>query len=382
MKRLAIICTHPIQYYVPVFQLLSKNVQLHVFYTWGKGSIQKYDPGFGKVIEWDIPLLENYTYTFEKNTAKDPGSHHFKGIKNPELIQHLKKFSPDALLVFGWAYQSHLKVLRHFKGKVQVWFRGDSTLLDEQTGFKSLFKSYFLRWVYQHVDRAFYVGIENKLYFLKYGLKEFQLSFAPHAIDNERFAEKKPKEIEKLRRSFGINENEILILFAGKFETKKNPLILIEAFAQLNAPNMHLLFVGNGELESSLKLKVKKQKLSQVHFMDFQNQSRMPVIYQSCDLFCLPSSGPGETWGLAVNEAMASGKAVLVSEKVGCAINLVLPENGKIFKANDLDNLILNLNSLNSKSLLFEMGKNSSKIIQHWTFQHICIQILKTLNFE
>ena len=70
--------------------------------------------------------------------------------------------------------------------------------------------------------------------------------------------------------------------------------------------------------------------------MDFQNQSEMPKVYHSCDVLVLPSQGPGETWGLAVNEAMASGKAVLVSDKCGCYPDLVQDNiNGFVFKSND-----------------------------------------------
>ncbi|RYG43910.1 MAG: glycosyltransferase family 1 protein, partial [Chitinophagaceae bacterium] len=82
MKRLAIVVTHPIQYYAPVFQALtaSKQVELKVFYTWGEGSVKKFDPDFKKVIEWDIPLLEGYAYEFLTNKSSDPGTHHFRGI--------------------------------------------------------------------------------------------------------------------------------------------------------------------------------------------------------------------------------------------------------------------------------------------------------------
>jgi hypothetical protein len=66
MKRLAIVSTHPIQYYAPVFRLLTENgkVQIKVFYTWEESSQKKHDPGFGKTIEWDIPLLDGYCYEF------------------------------------------------------------------------------------------------------------------------------------------------------------------------------------------------------------------------------------------------------------------------------------------------------------------------------
>src|SRR3982751_16917 len=92
------------------------NIALKVFYTWGKTVLQtKYDPGFNKEIKWDIPLLEGYDYEFLENVAKEKGSHHYRGIVNPGIIRKIVEFQPDALLVFGWKFHSHLKVIRHFK---------------------------------------------------------------------------------------------------------------------------------------------------------------------------------------------------------------------------------------------------------------------------
>ncbi|RZL36908.1 MAG: glycosyltransferase family 1 protein, partial [Pedobacter sp.] len=188
MKKLAIIITHPVQYYVPLFQLLAQRCELKVFYTWGMAGVQpKHDPGFGKVIAWDLPLLAGYDYELLENISTDPGSHHGKGIMNPDIISKIRTFSADAILIYGYIYQSHFKVMRHFKGKIPIWFRGDSTLLDDTTSLKAIAKKLYLKWVYNHVDKAFYVGTNNKAYFKKYGLREQQLVFAPHAIDNERF---------------------------------------------------------------------------------------------------------------------------------------------------------------------------------------------------
>ena len=62
----------------------------------------------------------------------------------------------------------------------------------------------------------------------------------------------------------------------------------------------------------------------------------MPAVYRLGTIFVLPSIGANETWGLAVNEAMACGCAILVSDRVGCATDLVRNgENGYIFKADD-----------------------------------------------
>lgn len=381
-KRIAIVVTHPIQYYAPFFQLLSKCVKIKVFYTWGEGSISKFDLDFRKEIKWDIPLLEGYDYEFLKNNAQRAGSHHFLGIKNPDAIEKIEIFQPDAILIYGWSYLSHLKIIRHFNGKTPVWFRGDSTLLDEDAGWKVLARTTFLRWLYSYIDKAFYVGSANRAYYKKFGLSDEQLIFAPHAIDNSRFAKDRTEEAQELRQALGIGVERKLILFAGKLEPKKNPELLLDAFISLNLRGVHLLFVGNGVLEQKLKDKAANQACvdvrMRIHFIDFKNQQEMPVMYQACDLFCLPSKGPGETWGLAVNEAMAAGRTVLVSDKVGCAQDLVRNSNGKVFKSDDLDDLIKSISFLCSENYsLKESGLNSRSIIQDWTFQNF---VKKTIN--
>lgn len=134
-------------------------------------------------------------------------------------------------------------------------------------------RSLFLTWVYKHVDAAFYVGTANKAYFKKYGLKDEQLIFAPHSIDNKRFGEIKNKEALKLREQFSINDEDILILFAGKLEPIKNPELLLSAFKKLDLTNLHLLFVGNGKIEKSLKEQAMNngQLSMNIHFLNFQN---------------------------------------------------------------------------------------------------------------
>lgn len=374
--RLAIITTHPIQYYAPIFKLLTQHqkLEIKIFYTLGEANLNQFDPGFGKKIDWNIPLLDGYNFQFEKNTAKKPGSHGFWGIKNPDLIKNIKNWKADALLVFGWAYLSHLQVLLYFKNKIPIFLRGDSTLLDKKNSVKNSIKSFLLRLIYNCVDHAFYVGTNNKAYFKYYGLKEKQLSFAPHAIDNERFGNDQSVEAAKIRNQFGIKKDEILILFAGKLEVKKNPELLLKAFESLNQQNTHLVFVGNGPLEKELKTqKTLLKTASRIHFLDFQNQLQMPVIYQSCDLFCLPSCGPGETWGLAVNEAMACRKAILVSDQVGCAADLIFDgKNGAIFQSENKTDFVQKLLLLcHKKTVLKKYGQTSAEIIKSWNFESV-----------
>lgn len=365
-----------------MFALLSRRGQIDVkvFYTWGKDSVAKFDPDFGKVIEWDIPLLEGYAYEFLENTAAQPGSHHFSGIVNPAIIRAVESFRPDAVLVFGWNYRSHLKVLRHFRGRVPVYFRGDSTLLNEQPGWKKLARRLLLRWIYRHVSRALYVGTANKAYYRAAGLQESRLHFAPHAIDNLRFENGDEATARQLRAGLGLAEGELLLLYAGKFEPRKDPLFLLRGFLALDRPGVHLLLLGNGPLEAELKEEAKGHPA--VHFMDFQNQSKLPAIYKACDLFCLSSQS--ETWGLAVNEAMAAGKPVLVTDRVGCATDLVQPGvNGAVVPSGNVAALRDALQQLcASPETLRRMGRASQQLIGEWSYEKQAAAIETALQQE
>ncbi len=372
-NKLAIITTHPIQYNAPLFKLMAERqkIKIKVFYTWEQSKEKVWDEKFGREIDWDIPLLDGYDYTFVKNVAKNPNSAEFNGVVNPTLIDEIKQWKATAILVFGWKHNSHFKAMRYFKNKIPVYFRGDSNLVDEKAGFKTFLRRMVLKFVYHFVDTAFYVGTHNKNYFLKHGLKDKQLVFAPHAIDNERFmSEEFEQKAIDWRKKLNINDKRIVFLFVGKFEQKKDPLILVEAARKL--PDYDFLFVGNGVLEKEIFDNAGEN----CHFLDFQNQSLMPAVYRLGDVVVLPSKGPGETWGLAINEAMACKKPVLVSDKTGCAVDLVKDGlNGYVFKAG-------NINDLVEKIKLFEnnlqsLGNESFRLIKKWSFEEIAKTIEK-----
>lgn len=341
--RLAIVSTHPIQYYAPIFQTLARSATLapRVFYTWSQTATTAVaDPGFGRPITWDIPLLEGYDHEFVLNTAARPGTEHFQGLRNPGLIAAIESWGAAAVLVFGWNAHSHLQALRHFKGRIPVFFRGDSTLLDRSRWWRAAARRVVLRWVYRHIDVAIAVGSNNGDYYRWCGVPADRIALAPHAIDTERFAD--PGGVHTLRATqwrheLGILAGSRVILFAGKFQPKKDPLLLLDAFTRCAQPG-HLVFVGNGELEAELRARASGR--ADVHFLPFQNQQAMPAIYRVGDVFALPSRGPGETWGLALNEAMAARRPVIAGSKVGGARDLITAGvNGWTFQSADLEQL-------------------------------------------
>lgn len=364
--RLAIICTHPIQYYTPFHQLMAKKIKLKVFYTAGN---KIYDRGFQQNIHWDIPLYTGYNYEFLNKPTKQP-----MPIKNRSNIKRIKCFKPTHLLIYGWANYSHIKIIRYFSKKVPIIFRGDSTIMVKENCLKSTIKYFLLKWIYKHVDNALYAGTNNKSYFLKYGIKESRLSFMPHAVDNKRFGKKAEQQI---RKRLMLSETDILVLYAGKLMPTKNPEILLKAFLALDKSDTHLLFVGSGSSEANLK-NLAFKNTNRIHFMPFQNQCIMPAIYQSCDLFCLPSNK--ETWGLSINEAMAAGKAILASKMVGCAVDLIRKDNGRVFNNNNVQDLTEKLNELtHSRLALKAMGDSSLNIISSWSFENQIKNILKAI---
>lgn len=380
--RIAIVTTHPIQYNAPWFRLLSQQqgVEVKVFYTWeASQTIAKYDPGFGRVVEWDIPLLDGYEHSFVKNVSANQGSHHFKGIDNPTLNKEIEQWGAEAVLVFGWAYKSHLSCMRHFKGKIPVLFRGDSTLLDETGGVKQIIRRLFLKYVYTNVDYALYVGTNNKAYYRAHGLKEKQLVYVPHAIENERFADSSGEHAKcaaKWKTELGI-QHSFVVLFAGKLEPKKNPAHILKLAEKIQDKNVRFVVVGNGVLEEELKKQAEKDK--RILFIGFQNQQNMPVVYRLADVFLLPSKGPGETWGLAINEAMASGVPIVASDKTGGAVDLI-HNNGIIISPDDVDNVVSYIKKLSEDKAVKQTAINASLTnIEKFSFGTIVNNIVALL---
>lgn len=373
-KRLAIVVTHPIQYYSPVFRILSERgvLDVCVFFTWEKEAT-RFDREFGRTFEWDIPLEEGYEHVFIPNGGSLRRD--FMGVRNPGMEERIESWGADALLVYSWNYLSHLRAMRRFHGRIPVFFWGDSNLVDPMPAWRKSLRNLFLRWVYRHVDRAFHVGSRSREYFKSVGFSDSELCFAPHSVDNDRFASASRAargRAAEWRSSLGIGDDDVVFLFAGKFIGKKDPLLLMDAFGETACDKAHLVMVGDGELRGEME--TRRRGDARIHILPFMNQSEMPIAYALCDVFCLPSRGPGETWGLAVNEAMACGKAVIVSDRVGCATDLVTDgENGYLFASGDRSDLVGKMRRMSDREAARRMGDVSRIRIASWNFTEIAV---------
>ncbi len=322
-RRLAIVVSHPIQYYAPWFRHLTvAGFTLRVFYLWDFGVGHRYDPGFKTSFSWDIDLLSGYEHEFVPNVAALPGTDHFAGLHNPTLTARLAAWQPDAILVFGYKYRTHLGLITWATlRRIPLIFRGDSHLLGRnRLGFG---KRWVLRRVYARFAAFLYVGQANRAYFEYLGVQPPKLFFAPHCVDGARFTVTPERQAtaDALRRSLGVGDRRI-VLFAGKLVPKKQPRPLLDAFTAAGDDRYALVYVGEGPEKAALQQTAAASDAC-VRFLPFANQSEMPVRYLLADVFALPSAGNFETWGLAVNEAMHLGVPCLVTSVVGCQHDLV-----------------------------------------------------------
>ena len=163
-------------------------------------------------------------------------------------------------------------------------------------------------------------------------------------------------------------------------ETIKNPGYLLQLAKAIPNENIKFLIVGNGPLENSLKAIAGNDK--RIIFLDFQNQQKMPSVYRMGNIFILPSKS--ETWGLAINEAMACSRPVIVTKKAGCAVDLVIPgQNGIIIDPEELNLSIEYLYSLKEDFGKMSLaGSASKKIVSAFSFSTIVKNISDFLLFE
>ncbi|WP_169829295.1 glycosyltransferase family 4 protein [Lacunisphaera limnophila] len=326
--------SHPIQYYSPWFRwLAAAGWNLRVFYLWDFGIVPRTDREFGRPLTWDVDLLSGYEHEFMPNRAAQPGTHHLRGLDNPTLPDRLRAWQPDVVLLFGYKYLTHLRLI--FGARYPLVFRGDSHLLDAPN--LAFAKRWLLGLIYGRFAAVTYVGRANRAYFRALGVAETRLVHAPHAVDAAHFTATPERRAQaaRLRTDLGLDGHRVL-LFAGKLIPKKQPLELLEAFLAAGQPGTALVFVGDGQERAALETLAATRPDRSVRFLPFANQSEMPVRYLLADVFVLPSRGPEETWGLAVNEAMHLGVPCLVSDRVGCQQDLVTEgETGWVFSAHE-----------------------------------------------
>jgi glycosyltransferase involved in cell wall biosynthesis len=345
---LAILATHPIQYQVPLWQALAKDgrIPFEVWYLSDHATRPSHDSQFDKTFAWDLDTLAGYPYRFIRTKPVHDVARFTKLRIEARFKDLLREKKVKALWVQGWQVAAYWQaVWQAHAERIPVWLRGESNDLAPTPPWKKPIRNMALDRLFKKISAFLYIGNANRRLYESFGITADRLHPALYGVDNARFMEQaetlRPQRNE-LRRQWGIPEDSFCVLFAGKFIPKKRPMDLIDAAACLNqsgSKRVHLLFAGSGQLESELRqacnvvcdINSPISSSANGHrppasFTGFLNQTEISKAYVAADCLVLPSDHR-ETWGLVVNEALASGLPCAVSDACGCGEDLVAPSN-------------------------------------------------------
>jgi glycosyltransferase involved in cell wall biosynthesis len=267
------------------------------------------------------------------------------------IYQAIKKENPDVINITGYYDMAIVLPALWFRlNGVHLIMSIDSTLGDNQNSFLSY---HFKRLIFRQIDGFFSYGTKSSELIKFYLKTNSKILLANNAVDNDRLL--KTYLAAKKERS---NKN---FIFVGRFIKEKNLTSLIEAFSMLENNDWGIILVGTGPEEEVLKKQAKG--MSKIKFHEPVAWYDVPKALALADVFVLPSIS--EPWGLVVNEAMACGLPVIVSEKCGSAHDLVVQSvNGFTFVPESVEQLKDHLNwFLKNSEKLEKMGKESQKII-------------------
>lgn len=378
-RRLAYLVSHPIQYQAPLLRHISAemDIEFTVFFC-SDLSVREYvDEGFGQAVQWDVPLLDGYRHEFLPAVG-DRRRLSFSRPLNYGLSPRLREGRFDALWVHGWGHWTHLWALRVARRLgIKVLMRGESGLhLRPPNGWRRVIKQRLLSYLTTHVDGFLSIGTLNRGFYQSQGVPSGRIFSMPYAVDNAFFQARVVEASisrESLRQQLGLESGRPVILYASKMTPRKRADDLLEAYHRLSLdgkiePRPYLLFIGDGELSPRLAARVREFGWNSVHFLGFKNQTELPAYYDLCDVFVLPSVQ--EPWGLVINEVMNAGKAVIVSDEVGCGPDLVRDgDNGYVFRAGDIDDLHRALaEAFANPERTAVMGRRSLALINRWGF--------------
>ncbi|WP_419806417.1 glycosyltransferase family 4 protein [Terriglobus sp.] len=377
--RLAYVVSHPIQYQAPLLRELAADsaIDLCVFFC-SDFSMRAYrDSGFGAEVRWDVPLTAGYRSVvlprWRDTTSPGTFAPIARGIFR-QLARGLDGHRFDAVWVHGYSTVNSLHAILAARALgIPVLLRAEPWLQDRRrAGWKLWAKRAFFTGLRGLVAAVLPIGTRNAEYWAYYLGHRFPSFLMPYAVDNDRFAAGMSAASPELRESLGLQAGRPVILFASKLQQRKHCDDLLEAYLRLiqTMPadtQPHLLIVGDGEQMQALRTRVEQTGASLVRFAGFRNQTELPGIFALSTVFVLPSRH--EPWGLIVNEAMACGLPVIVSDEVGCAVDLVQGgANGFVLPARNVPALQDALRAVLVPGVAARMGQCSRERIAKWSF--------------
>jgi len=370
-RRLAIVASHVIQYQDPFFRLLAADPELDltVFYCSRAGAEVYRDADMQTSLKWDIELLQGYRHVFLHNFGRGDS---YTRLVNPGVIPVIARGDFDAVIFFlGWGtITSLLGIAACRMTDTPFFLYGDSSFPPAEDSWRAKVRAMFIRGVFALASGFMVSGKLNAEYYRHYGGDPRRFFLLPWAIDNERFVNASrfaPGEREAMRAHFGIAPDEVAFVFSAKLVARKDPMTLLRAVARMNhRDRAAVVFLGHGELREALESLAREHRLN-VKFAGFVNQADLPKHYAMCDVFVLPSTY--EPRGAVINEAMACGLPVVVTDRCGSLGDIVQEnDNAFVYPAGDADALVPVLDALMDDDLRAKMGQRSREIIATWDY--------------
>ena len=311
--RLAIVVSHPIQHFCPMYRSIAADgrVELRVIFAVG-GAEPKFDSGFGRVIQWQEDLLKGFDHRVVTAAPKQ---------REKAVVQALKDFSPDVVYVHGYASSYARAAMRWARrSAVPVLMTTDSELRHARPLLVRAFKQLVLPWVLRKVDLFLTVGDENERYFEHYGVRSDRFHRVPFSIDSfyyDQVLADRAANRSALRQQLGIPSDAVVILTVGKLIPRKGQADLVRAFGEalksVHRPAV-LLLAGDGAERKRLE-ELAKPFGSAVRLLGFIGVDQLPKYDVAADIYVHPSSL--DPHPLAISEALYCSLPVVVSDRVG-----------------------------------------------------------------
>ena len=311
--------------------------------------------------------LFNSTTTPNRKSGKDI----YQVVENA-----LSDFNPEVVVVPGWATNQAMSAILWARIHcVPVVVMSDSQEIDFP---RKKFSEWIKRLILSSVDGAFVAGSSHRDYVMKLGMNKDRIRLGYDVVDNDYFyhgALMVKENVEPLRVDHNLPKR--FFLTSARFVEKKNISSLISAFSaflQINDVNsvIHerwsLIILGDGPMRTVLEQQISELGLvDRILLLGFKQYQDLPIYYGLAEAFILPSTT--EQWGLVVNEAMASGLPVLVSNRCGSAVDLVKNGvNGYCFDPYNLTELSSFMTQIAKNEVMRKkMGQASLEIIKNWT---------------
>ena len=302
--RVALVMDHPAQQFTRGLQLLAAepDVKVQVYY-WSVAQ-EVHDPGFERLISWDIDLLGGYAWA-----APPAGRSVFRRLR--WFISHLREARPDVLVCYGWASPiARISIIYCLLTGIRLLIYGDSTWQHSSGGRHRVLRSAALRILMRMCAGAVSTGAFNREFYIHHGMNPYRIWPGVCPADTELFGRARSDRME----ASSTSGEPLQIGFAGKFIPRKGADELLRATALMpRTRDWSVTLVGDGPLMGELQAFAAQLGVDdRVTFHGFANTSEMPDLLASFDVVVVPSRL--DMRALISIEAMAAGAAIVVSD--------------------------------------------------------------------